>query len=312
MTEMPVAIRRVEAEYPWQRVVERSRQRLTELAPELSEAVASLDGKVFGLTSGFFYLPAAQAEAWGLDDVGWTEDLLTILAIGHAHFAVQDTVVDTGSCAPDLSLLSDVCLLEYLDGLDQLAPAGFPSYRPLHDTYYRWYLRGVLNELAHRKNLYPYTPREISQLGLKAAPGNTTIHLVADMAGCGSRAELAVRAVMHLCTGLQLLDDLNDIDEDYRDRNLTMPLTATLGKMRDHAYPDPDPSPRDLGVIAAFTGVASACINIAKEYFVLAQDSANEVDAGVIASLARTWYSRAEERRDLIANALAGEARTPQ
>ncbi|MCE7883903.1 MAG: DUF499 domain-containing protein [Actinobacteria bacterium ATB1] len=146
------------------------------MADELPPLVDGLDARVFGLTSGFFYLPATQADAWGVAEESWVEELCLTLAVGHAHFAIQDAQFDAGSCPPELVLLSDVCLLEYLNLLDRFGP----DYRTRHDTYYLWYVRALSAELSHRSELRSYSAREVSELGLKAAPGNTVLHLVAD------------------------------------------------------------------------------------------------------------------------------------
>ncbi len=302
--DLPDEITRVRITHPWELVASRAKTRLSDLVPELSEHVESLDTRVFGRESGFFYLPAAQAESWGVTQPSWLEDLLTLLAIGHAHFAVQDMVVDSGGCPPESALLADVCLLEYLDALDRLSSHSPRRYRDLHDSYYRWYLRGLLTELGHRQKLHAYSVQEISELGLKAAPGNTIIHLVADASGRPEDAGSAVKAVMQLCTGLQLLDDLNDISGDYGDGNLTMALTATLLSIDDLLRQGLDPE--DLVALAASSGVAVGCVGIAQEYFSLAEASAVEAGADVIAGLARMWSLRAESRRRIIAEALAG------
>lgn len=302
---LPAELLAITESHPWESIADAARAVLRVRVPELTPSIDTLDARVFGLDSGFFVLPAALARTWGATDEGWIDDLLVLLALGHGHYVVQDAVIDAGRCPPELCLLSDVFLLAYLDSLAAHSPASDPGrYRVLHDRYYRWYALALTTELVHRLTLMPYTAEEIKLLGLKAAPGNTVVHLVADATGRqGSVVEDAVRAVMQLCTGLQLLDDLADLAVDHGDGNYTMPLTATL-----LALPEEDRSavhPDDLTVHAATTGVTAACIDIARSYFTLAAASAARADAPVLEALASTWHRRADARRRVVDRALA-------
>lgn len=302
---LPPQLLAIRSAFPWERLAILARERLAELIPELGPFISRLETTVFGLDSGFFYLPAALASDWGIADSNWTGELLLSLAVGHVHFAVQDMVVDCGGCPPELSLLSDVCLLAYLDGLTKHAPPTDPErYRRVHDQYFRWYVKALTTELAHRRELIAYSASEIRGLGLKAAPGNTIVHVVADATGRGHNVPEAVRAVMQLCGGLQLLDDLNDLQVDYEDRNYTMPLTATLLALAADGIDGPDFDKRDLIVYAAISGVAAACVDIAEEYFDLAAESAARAEAPSIRALTETWRLRAQARRAVIDEAL--------
>lgn len=305
--ELPFELRSTRKAHPWESVAASVRDRLALEVPELSGFIASLNTAVFGLESGFFYLPVAQASAWGINDSEWLEELLLLLAIGHVHFASQDMIVDEGGCPAELCLLSDVCLLMYLDGLADHAPSSDPlRYRRLHDVYYGWYLRALTSELTHRRQLAPFAPNEIINLGLKAAPGNTIVHLIADRADRSIAADGAVRAVMQLCTGLQLLDDLNDLEVDARDGNYTMPLTSTL--LAAGLGPTSEVTElEELIVHAATAGVASASIDISQHFFDLAAQNAAKAGADVIADMAQTWHRRAAARRATIDDALDSE-----
>lgn len=234
-TQLPEHIESLRERLPWDEVAARARAHLESAVPELAPYIVDLDARVFGLSSGFFYLPAAQASQWGIDDPEWFDGLTQLLAIGHAHFAIQDALVDAGQCPAEQVLLSDVCLLEYLNSLDRLSTETLATYRSHHDLYYRWYLRALMIELKHRRHLHSYSAEEVSVLGLKAAPGNTVLHVIADAAGRPGDSGPLVRSVMQLCTGLQIIDDLNDMSVDLSDGNFTMPLTATLLRYEDQA-----------------------------------------------------------------------------
>jgi hypothetical protein len=284
---------------PWPQVVERARWRLCRAAPSLSAGIADAPIEAFGVRVGFFYLPVAQARAWGVQDDGLLTEFLSVLAVGHYHFQVHDLVIDEGRCPAPSCLLSDVCLLSYLDGLDRLAN-GTPVYRRLHDRYYDSYAAAVVRDLAHRARLHPYSAADILGLGDKAAPGATAMHIAADLAG-RDNGRAAARAVLRLCTGLQLVDDLNDAAIDARVANWTWPVTSAL-----LAYPDLDPLDGP-GVEAAVvgSGVARAALRLAEAAFLDAALIAGDADAQVLAELAAVWMDRCQERRTHFHDALA-------
>ncbi|EWM12072.1 hypothetical protein KUTG_02376 [Kutzneria sp. 744] len=262
----------------------------------MATAVNDFPAAVFGLDSGFFHLPGAQARAWGVPEEQ-IDRLRVLLAIGHFHFAFHDLVIDEGRAPAAMCVLADVSLLRYLDGLAELAPGSADRYRALHDRYYRAYAAAMARDLGHRGEARPYTTDEISGLGDKAAPGMTALHVVADLAGMPARGEPAAQALLRLCTGLQLLDDLKDAAEDATNGVMSWPLTCAL-----LAYPDVDlTDERDLRAALVGSGAASACLNVAGAAFVDAARLADATDATVVADLARTWSSRAaEQQSDLL------------
>jgi hypothetical protein len=294
--ELPPALTAVRDHHPWAKVAERARQILGDRLPELLDVTDGLPQAVFGLGSGFFYLPAAQAIAWGLAEAAWIDDFLVLLAVGHCHFAAQDLQLDEGRCPPELCLISDVALLEYLDELRRLAPVAEPNrYTVLHDHYYRWYVQALSVELSHRRQLRAYTANEVVGLGLKAAPGNTVLHVVADATG-RAEADLLVRSVMQLCAGLQIVDDLNDLERDYQDRNFTMPLTSTLLRLGVEHQDDHGIDAGELPLLAASLEVTSTCLQIAGRCFHMANKSASDAAATVVGDLANTWLERVTTR----------------
>lgn len=308
MTDLPLSLCRVREQHPWEEVAFRARSSLGTRVPELRGYVEAVPQAVFGLGSGFFYLPAAQAAEWGVHDERWTASFLELLAVGHAHFAAQDLQIDEGACPPELTLLSDVALLEYIDGLRAHAPPEQLSrYTHLHDRYYRWYVQAMSIELRHRESLHPYSANEVLGLGMKAAPGNSVLHIVADRAGVQDAAAL-VRSVMQLCAGLQVVDDLNDLERDLRDGNYTMPLTSAL--LRSGTSPDEavELEPGDLAVLSATVGATDRCLGIALSCFDLAAKSADSAKASVVEQLASMWRSRILERRAGIAAAMGSSS----
>jgi hypothetical protein len=260
--------------------------------PALASSLEHYDDAVFGLSSGFFYLPAAQAEAWGVTDDVFQHALLRTLALGHFHFAWQDQVVDEGIADPVMCLLSDSALLGYLDSLNTLADTRSRRYRNLHESYYARYAAAVARDLRHRAEVAPYDADDVLGLGDKAAPGATVIHLVADVAGVRTRGASAASALLRLCAGLQLLDDLADAAHDARAGNLTWPVTAAL-----QAYPELAPDDGE-GIRAAVqgSGVAGACLRLAAEAFEDAHHRAAQAGAHVLEDLAGVWARRCAQR----------------
>jgi hypothetical protein len=282
-----------EARNPWPIVADHARSRLGEAVPALAKRVSEFSDSVFGLTSGFFYLPAAQARDWGVTDDSVLTEFQAILAVGHFHFAFHDLVVDECEAPPVMCLLADACLLSYLDGLGSLVPARADAYRALHDRYYNDYAAALARDLHHREYLAPYQPDDLLGLGDKAAPGATALHVVADLAGCPERAETATRALIRLCTGLQLLDDLNDSARDAQVGNHTWPVTSAL-----LAYPELDVQDKAAVEAAVVgSGAARGCLRLARHAFHDARRQAEEVRAFVLAELSDVWGDRCQTRQ---------------
>jgi hypothetical protein len=291
--ELPGAILDEQARNPWPIVADNARRRLCAAVPALADRIREFPDTVFGLTSGFFYLPTAQARAWGLADEAVRAELQTILAVGHFHFAFHDLVVDEQEAPAVMCLLADACLLSYLDGLAALVPGRAAHYRDLHDRYYNLYAAAIARDLHHRRLLVPYEIEDIIGLGDKAAPGATAIHVAADLAGYPEHAEPASSALLRLCTGLQLLDDLNDAARDARVQNRTWPVTSA-----QLAYPGLDL--QDAAAVEAAvvgSGAARGCVRLARQAFDDARRQARAAHATVLAELAAAW-SRTCQRRE--------------
>lgn len=265
--------------------------------PSIEPRVGKFSDAVFGLSSGFFYLPAAQAEAWGVVNPAIQSALLRALALGHFHFAWQDQVVDEGVSDAEMCLLSDIALLGYLDALDVVSEGHGQRYRRLHDRYYSRYVAAVVRDLRHRGEVVAYDTDDVLGLGDKSAPGATIFHLVADLAGVPTRGEPTASALLRLCAGLQLLDDQNDAAHDARTGNLTWPVTAAL-----QAYPGVRREDAE-GVRAAVlgSGAAASCSRLAAEAFQDARDQAADAGADVLADLASVWLRRCAQRLGMLA-----------
>jgi len=288
---LPAALVTEAERSPWPRIARRCRVTLGREMPALAQQIDRMPLAVFGLDSGFFHLPAAQARSWGVP-ADTIEQLQELVGVGHVHFAFQDQVIDEGNAPAALCLVAGASQLVYLDGLGDIAgvaPGSGARYRALHDRYYRAYVAAIGRDLAHRGHPRPYTPADILGLGDKAAPGATVLHLVADLAGAPDRGKPAAHALMRLCTGLQLLDDLRDVAEDAVCGNLTWPLTEAL-----LAYPDIDTANAEqLWSAVVGSGAIRSCLAVADWSFADATRRANACGATVLAELADVWRQRA-------------------
>lgn len=289
---LPEALLLAQSHYPWPVVAEAARKSLRERLPALAPVVGNYQEAVFGLSSGFFYLPVAQAVAWGAADEAVLRDLLRALALGHFHFAWQDCVIDEGVVDPIMCLLADAGLLGYLDALEALGGCRGPRYRELHDAYYATYASAIMRDLRHREGLVSYDAVDVLRLGDKAAPGVTVMHIIADMTGRQASGEPAAGALLRLCTGLQLLDDQADAARDAVAGNMTWPVTTAL-----QAYPDLATDDAQ-GVRAAIvaSGAAAACFRVAGQAFRAARQQAESAHALVLADLAHVWSHRCAAR----------------
>jgi hypothetical protein len=258
--------------------------------------------EVFGLQAGFFYLPIAIAREWGYDGV-WCGQLGVALATGHAHFALQDTLVDNGALPPLMALQGDVFLLMYLDRITELAGETV-DVRTLHQRYYSDYCAALASELARRKCLIPFDSEDVRNLGAKAAPGNVILHIVAEHAGRAQTADRLVTSMKFLCTAFQLQDDLGDLEEDLEAGIMTVP--STLAAMRSLGIPPGplglDRSTRTRLAEAVFLGgAAEATLALAHHYLDRALAAARDARALVMIDLIEVCRRRNEAEAERVA-----------
>lgn len=294
---LPARIVELETTYPVEEVETRVRDVLCTAMPSMHEDIARLPKAVFGVRGGFFYLPAALCLEWAaLDEVN---DLLTALALGHSYFAFQDLMIDEGGASGEFCLISHGALMEYFTRLARwiVAPSPEAVLLEAHHRNYLRYVEAQAIELNHRRQLYPYSWREVQGAGGKAAPGNTILEIIAMRCGVGpNRTTALIDSVMSLCAGLQVIDDLNDLAIDHRDGNATFPLTEVLVKVLDLPMGSAV-SGADIELAAAASGVADACCRIADRLFARSMEEALLADALVVEELASTWRARVTSRR---------------
>src|SRR6478752_4260619 len=90
-------IRRMRERLPPEKVALDAHNLLTKLSPGLASilpADETTSVRLYGVDSGFFYLPIALSEWAGGSNNYQQQELAISIAIGHAHFAIMDRVFD--------------------------------------------------------------------------------------------------------------------------------------------------------------------------------------------------------------------------
>ncbi|MGA5205533.1 hypothetical protein [Streptomyces variegatus] len=286
---------------PWETVVACIRHEITHAVPALDTTVRELPRKVFGLDSGFFYMPLAQAMQWGEKDGAWLEEVATVFGLGHLYYVLHDQLVDRGGLSPRQAVLMDAALALYLTRGARLG-AGTERFLLSHAAGAAAYAEALLRDIAHNERPGDrYGPEDVFRLGEKAAPGILALVVVA--ARCGRSHHLAVlpQAVTDLCSGLQLLDDLQDLREDWKHRNVTFPVSlgiSALGSVDPTLSPFAAHTADDLLDALYLSGGAAVVLRLALRCLERAHAALSRTDAGVVLGLVETWAERATGQLD--------------
>lgn len=109
--------------------------------------------------------------------------------------------------------------------------------------------RAALNELSyHRNRIKQFTIHEIDNIGQKIELLKICIDAIADICGDRRSPHWLQHAFENLATGIQLLDDITDWEEDLKAKNMTLPLTLAFDsktcyfiepKLHNLSYVDP-------------------------------------------------------------------------
>ncbi|WP_330289985.1 hypothetical protein [Streptomyces sp. NBC_00576] len=291
---------------PWETVVARIHHEITHAVPALDTTVRELPRKVFGLDSGFFYMPLAQAMHWGEEDGGWLENVATVFGLGHLYYVLHDQLVDQGRLSPRQAVLMDAALTLYLTRGARLG-AGAERFLVSHAAGAATYAEALLRDIAHNERPEDdYSPDDVFRLGEKAAPGILALVVVA--ARCGRSRHLAElpQAVTDLCSGLQLLDDLQDLREDWEHRNVTFPVSLGISALGISAPDSADPSLTPFAAHTAddlldalyLSGGAAVVLRLALRCLERARAALSRTDAEVVLGLTDTWAERAAGQLD--------------
>jgi hypothetical protein len=300
--ELILAARRVVRIEGIQSSVQRALRRA---APALGDFVDALPPKMFGVESGFFHLPIAQALDWSLPVDDWLRELGVATALGSVHYAAQDHAIDTGHAGAEPMLLAEVAQTLYARSLRSLWPD--PRCEEYHDQYVARYAEAVVQEQRHRRFVVSFTGAEVYQLADKAAPLTMGFPLLIARGRRDwtrlSEIELALRL---LCVGLQVLDDIADLMEDLSSGYVSLPATMTL-LVSMGGEPGPLRSGLDLESVEGRMyggGVASALYGLAANALERGAAVADDAGAAAIAGLARFWLARVRVRIRTVADLL--------
>lgn len=304
------AIEEAQRVAPWPEVAAAAASLVRDELNVAAESLSDLGQRVFGLHSGFFYMPLAQLRQWGVRDVQLSQYLAVTMALGHAHFAIQDALIDRGVARPDLILASDACVLLYLDRLVTLATdlglSNPKRFLDLHRRYYRVYTAAVLAQERHRDSVRSYSAKELFRIGDRGAPIFTVMHLVADASGRSQAGSALGISVRWMCTGLQMHDDLDDLREDYAIGLLgpaaTLACEQLVAKTSAAAIPGVD----NVEEVVYLGGVARNCLTVARHCFHRSYETALAVGARFLADLAVHWAVTTDDRLETLKRSVSG------
>lgn len=179
----------------------------------------------------------------------------------YAYTLFIDDIIDVTEKADALPLmLASQLLLER--GLSRLyAVLPMESGVRVHvDAYFLEAATAVLAEFQeHRGHLKPYSSEDVDRLGQKVAFLKLCASCLLSMDGRQpDDHETLLLPVGALATGMQLLDDIADWEEDFRARNFTPLLTMALAGLESDAPETPQCldtlTPRDVMVRLITTG----------------------------------------------------------
>ena len=281
---------------PWQSVVQSLTDSLGRVAPELGQIIGSLPRTAFGLESGFFYLPIAQAQAWQVGTSQFLHRLGTTFGLGHLYYVLHDRLLDLGALSPCEAILQDAVLTEYLFAATELGiEAG--QVLSVHRDATALYSQSLIRDIELRRAPRMLTATETFGLGDKAAPASMALFAIANASNrIGRMPDLRI-SLRWLCTGLQLLDDLEDIVDDVQRGHCTLPVALsvrTLGIPRPWNLLALDP---EYVTDACYIGGgARATLRLSIIALQRAIEHAMRAKAFTIASLCTVWSELALSR----------------
>jgi hypothetical protein len=270
---MPVAtesswIRRMREKLPPEKVALDAHQLLAKLSPDLASilpADETTSVRLYGVDSGFFYLPIALSEWAGASDGDQQHELAISIAIGHAHFAIMDRVFDDQQIeAPKIALAHNM-LVCYLHRMRNDYSFAFNTDLE-HCRHYEPYALAAIQEDQMRFKFRTIDAGDLRRLGMKSAPACMPLGAILHAAGMSRKAESARSSFLMYSSALQLLDDLADMADDSKNGLSSIPLNLLyVNSLRLHTWPDENEfTADDLRALSVLSGVRNACLTMAK------------------------------------------------
>lgn len=291
------AIDRARKLVPWEQVRAGVEYELEGVDPGLATLAASLPKAAFGVQSGFFYLPVAQAVAWGEPDIEWLLRMAVTFGLGHLYYVLHDRVVDTGHLPARLAVLMDAALVRFI-GTGTRLGVGEREFLDTHQQAAGAYARALQRDITHRESRRPYTASDVFLLGEKAAPAVLSMLVVTTRCHRHAQMPALSSALTWMCSALQLLDDLGDLRDDFEQGNITFPIMLGVGAL--------DQSGRGLADVEAvldalyLSGGGTAALRLARHCLNKAEGCLAVTDADVVMRLVRAWNALTQRFIDQI------------
>ncbi|PBI91054.1 hypothetical protein BKP42_54060 [Rhodococcus erythropolis] len=274
------------------------------LEQELPAIAGSLSGKnatkLFGLGSGFFYFPVAVFLEDSEGDWVGAMDLATTLALGHGYFYCLDRLLDDQIVDHPLVLASPVMLSTYLKRMEGISKDR-EIMRHWHDEYYRRYVQAQLYEWKINRTLPPLSDEDIKLLSMKSSPVCLPVRVITSKSGI-MNPELIEQAFLSYSAGLQLMDDLSDIREDFMNGLSSIPIRLVLVNAMGYSnWPDEgEVSSDDISFFASKSGAYEQILSISESFFTVAAEQASNAGLATLEKLANARREICTQRRDKI------------
>jgi len=295
----PTYIQQAQHLVPPEAVTVSARTVLTAHSSAVFEQLRGDPVRLYGVDSGFFYLPLAMALFFGDDQPESLLELATTIAVGHGHFAIMDQVLDARTVSLPLIPAAQIMLSCYLSRMDRSYGAVF-DVRAAHDASYLPYAEAALTEHSQRGTLRSQLDADLSQLGAKSAPACMPLRAILTRAGEEDRCDAVESAFLSFADALQLLDDLADLRPDFTDQLSSIPLNLLLFHAMDlRVWPERgEITSADLHALASLSGVDRSCLTIASGILVEAEEKARVAGALPLQQAARARLAATRVKLD--------------
>ncbi|OZD09951.1 hypothetical protein CH253_13020 [Rhodococcus sp. 06-156-3C] len=166
------------------------------------------------------------------------------------------------------------------------------AVQKMHPIYYRQYSVAQVWEWKSNRSLAPITGDDITMLSWKSAPVSLPTHLALHSMNERSR-DAVLDAFMSYCAGLQLMDDVADMAEDYDNGISSIPVRLTLTRgLGVGAWPlSGELSGAELADAAYRSGSVRTSLILARSFFETAIVGARSVGFRTLLGLAEARES---------------------
>jgi len=179
------------------------------------------------------YAPWLIADLAGIADDAAVERIMLPWLCIYTYIIFTDALIDEQNVEEkDLLLIASGLLLER--GLSHLSKLAFNSDVLLTfvDEYFTQTAIAAISELKeHRSLVQSYSDDDLRNLGRKVSVLKLCARYALASRGITDVGNLEFTALDNLFSGIQLLDDITDWEEDWRMANYTFPLTLAFERL---------------------------------------------------------------------------------